>query len=678
VSGAPGPVGTLDVALAHAERLLAAEPALAAEQASEILAAVPGHPVATLLLGVARRLAGDLPAAISVLEPLAASRTDWAAPHYELGLALAAAGRGEDAVTALQRAVALKPDMPDAWRALADHLTAMGDAAGADAAYAQHIRFSSRDPRLLEAGVALCENRIADAETLLRRHLRQNPADVPAIRMLAEVALRLGRNVDAGNLLERCLELAPGFAAARHNYAIALHRQARPAEALREIEMALEADPRNPGYRNLQAAILGRIGEFGRALEVYAGVLREYPQQPKVWMSYGHALKAAGRQADSIGAYRKSIELAPELGEAWWSLANLKTFRFTADEIGTMRRVLARDGLSAEDRLHFEFTLGKAQEDAGMHAEAFAHYQEGNRLRRSTSRHDAAAVTAHVQRSKTLFTAAFFAARAGCGHPAADPLFIVGLPRAGSTLLEQILSSHSAVEGTMELPDVISIVQGLAGRRGRSAGANYPEVLAGLDPDEFRALGERYLESTRIQRKTGRPFFIDKMPNNWGHVGLIHLMLPNARIIDARRHPLACCFSNFKQHFARGQQFTYDLGDIGRYYRDYVELMAQVDAALPGRVHRVFYERMVEDTEAEVRRLLDYCGLPFEDACLRFHENARAVRTASSEQVRQPIYREAVDHWRHYEPWLEPLERALGPVLDAYPDVPPFVQTHPN
>jgi len=537
---------------------------------------------------------------------------------------------------------------------------------------AEYLGPATHDPRLLEAGAALCENRIPEAEALLRRHLKQHPTDVAAIRMLAEVALRLGRNVDAGRLLERCLELAPAFTPARYNYALALHRQARPAEALAQVERALEDDPRNPGYRNLQAAILGRIGEFERAIEVYGDVLAEYPRQPKAWMSYGHALKSAGRRDDSVAAYRQAIEQSPGFGEAWWSLANLKTFPFTDEEVATMRLQLARTDLGDDDRLHFEVTLGKAMEDRGDHAGAFAHYAAGNRLRRATSRYDADDTSAHVQRSKTVFTAGFLAARRGWGCAARDPIFIVGLPRAGSTLLEQVLSSHSSVEGTMELPDLMSIVQELADRRGRPDESRYPQALAGLGPDEFRTLGERYLASTRIQRKTGRPLFIDKMPNNWGHVGLIHLMLPNARIIDARRHPLACCFSNFKQHFARGQQFTYDLADIGRYYHDYVELMAHVDEVLPGRVHRVFYERMVEDTEAEIRRLLDYCGLPFEEACLRFHENERAVRTASSEQVRRPIYRDSLDQWRHFEPWLGPLRAALGPVLEAYPSVPAF------
>jgi tetratricopeptide (TPR) repeat protein len=528
----------------------------------------------------------------------------------------------------------------------------------------------SPEGRLLEAGAALAAGQIPQAEALLRQHLRELPTDTAAIRMLAEVALRLGRNVDAANLLARCLELAPGFTAARHNYALALHRQGRSAEALAEIERALAAEPGNPGFRNLHAAILGRVGQFERALAVYDEVLAGYPNQPKAWMSYGHALKAAGRQEDSVAAYRKAIGLQPGFGEAWWSLANLKTFRFSAAETAVMEEQLRRTDLSGEDRLHFQFTLGKALEDAGDYAASFAHYAEGNRLRRAQLRYDAADLTDLLHRSRALFTPGFFAARAGGGCPAPDPIFIVGLPRSGSTLLEQILSSHPSVEGTMELPDLLAIAHELGGRKSRSGGSPYPEVLATLPAEQLRALGERYLAGTRIQRRTAAPFFIDKMPNNFAHVGLIQLILPNARIIDARRHPMACCFSNFKQHFARGQPFTYDLAELGRYFRDYVGLMAHWDSVLPGRVHRVFYERLVGDTEAEVRRLLDYCGLPFDEACLRFHENERPVRTASSEQVRQPIYREGVDHWRRFEPWLAPLADALGPVLDCYPDVP--------
>jgi hypothetical protein len=401
-------------------------------------------------------------------------------------------------------------------------------------------------------------------------------------------------------------------------------------------------------------------------------VLEDYPNQAKVWMSLGHALKTAGNNGESVDAYLKAIERAPNLGEAYWSLANLKTFRFSPAQIQAMREQLAGSALSPDDRFHFEFSLGKALEDAGEYADSFEHYREGNRQRRQMIRYDADENHAHVERSKRLFTAEFFAERKGFGNPAPDPIFVVGLPRAGSTLIEQILASHSSVEGTMELPDVAMLARMVGARTTRSAGSAYPRALGKFSAEELHGLGWRYLEQTRIQRKTPAPIFIDKMPNNFAHVGFIHLMLPNAKIVDARRHPLGCCFSAFKQHFARGQTFTYDLHELGRYYRDYVELMAHFDAVLPGRVHRVLYENMVEDTEGEVRRLLDYCGLPFEESVLRFHENQRAVRTASSEQVRQPIFKEGVDHWKHFEPWLVPLQEALGDVASSYPATPQF------
>jgi predicted Zn-dependent protease len=672
MSAASEPVGSLEVALAHATRLLATDPPMAAEQAAEILKVVPDHPAAVLILGSARRASGKATAAVAILEALTRKQPNYAAAYYELGIALSSAGDRQGAVTALRRAVKLKPDLTHGWLALGDELTSAGDAAGADEAYAWHIKTSTRDPRLLEAGAALVENQIPEAEALLRAHLRKFPTDVAAIRMLAEVAARLRRFRDAETLLVRCLELAPSFTGARHNYAVVLHRQNKPAAALREIEALLALEPTNPGYNNLKAAILVRIGEYQQSIEIYEAVLAAYPEQPKIWMSYGHALKTKGREQDSIAAYRKSIELQPSLGEAYWSLANLKTFRFAPADLDAMRRQRERDGLAEEDRFHLHFAMGKALEDSGSYAESFENYLQGNRVRRNTIKYASKEMTAHVKRSKALMTRKFFEQRAGHGAAAADPIFIVGLPRAGSTLLEQILSSHSQVEGTMELPDIPAIAKTLSGVGGNSHGSNYPGVLAALTAEECRALGEQYLSQTRIQRKTDAPHFIDKMPNNFAHIGLIHLALPNAKIIDARRHPLACCFSGFKQHFARGQNFSYDLEDIGRYYRDYVELMAHFDAVLPGRIHRVIYESMVADTQREVQRLLAFCELPYEEGCLRFYENERAVRTASSQQVRQPIFSDAVDHWRHYEPWLDPLKDALGPVLEAYPAAPEF------
>jgi tetratricopeptide (TPR) repeat protein len=581
------------------------------------------------------------------------------------------------------------------WRSLGDYLTVAGDAAGADAAYLRQVRASTSDPHLLRAASALNRNDVPVAEALLREHLKRFPTDVAAIRMFAEVAARLERYLDSANLLARCLELAPSFVPARRNYAMVLHRMNRHAEALAQVELLLEHDPRDPGARNLKAAVLCGIGRYEESIPLYAGVLAEFPQQARVWLNYGHALKTVGRQDASIAAYRESLRFEPNLGVAYFSLANLKTFRFETQDVAAMRLQLARPDISEDDRLHLEFALGKALEDGAEYPESFVHYAAGNALRRASLRHNADRASARVQRSKAVLTADFFTARHGFGSPAGDPIFIVGLPRAGSTLLEQILSSHSAVEGTMELPDIVAIAArlmqsragdraandlGAAGDPGTASdpgAASYPAVLGTLTAADCRALGEEYLARTRIQRHTSAPFFIDKMPNNFLYVGLIQMILPNARIIDARRHPLACCFSGFKQHFARGQNFSYGLEDIGRYYRDYVELMAHFDAVLPGRVHRVAYEALVGDIETEIRRVLDYCGLPFEEGCLRYYENDRAVRTASSEQVRKPIFRDALDQWRHYEPWLGPLKKALGPVLECYPSAPRFTDPEP-
>jgi len=666
--GAVEPVGSVDIALAHARRLLGKSPPLAAEQAGEILRALPGDPRARLVLGAAHRLTGQLQTALALLEPLAREQPRAAPVHLELGTALAEAGRIPEAVDALRHAVELQPASPDGWRLLADQLDAGGDAAGADQARARYIKAATRDPQLMEAAAALVANALPQAEARLRTHLAKHPTDVAALRMLAEVAARLRRYPDAQQLLEQCLTLAPSFDAARHNYALLLNRQGQPAAALPHVERLLAKVPRDPGYRNLKAAVLANLGDYALAIEVYEGVLKESPRQPKIWTSYGHALRTAGRSTEAVTAYRRALAMEPTLGEAYWSLANLKTFQFSEADVHAMQEVLARTTLGDDDRLHFEFALGKALEDRARYPESFAHYASGNETHRRSHPYSASETTAYVHNCKAVFTKAFVAAREGAGTDAADPIFILGLPRAGSTLLEQVLASHSLIEGTMELPHIPQLVREIAGRQTRHE--QLPQAIAKLTPQELCALGERYLEGTRVLRKTAAPFFIDKMPNNCWYVGLIHLILPNARIIDARRHPLGCCFSCFKQLFARGQNFTYSLEDLGRYYRDYVELMAHFDAVLPGRIHRVHYESTIEDTESEVRRLLAYCGLPFEEGCLRFYENERAVRTASSEQVRQPIFREGLEHWRHYEPWLAPLRDALGEVLLAYPRVP--------
>jgi tetratricopeptide (TPR) repeat protein len=586
--------------------------------------------------------------------------------EYALGRHCAAAGDLRGAAAAYRRAVTIDPLFAIAWLALADTLTESGDRTTADAAYLAHVHASVHDPQSIAAASALREGRLNDAERLLKTRLKSTPTDVGSMRMLAELAGRLGRNEDAHKLLIRALDLAPSFSAARYNNALTLHRLGRNEESLTEVSRLLAADPHNPAYRNLRAAALVRLGDYAEAIAEYETTLEKYPHQPKVWMGLGHALKTVGRTKESVAAYRHSLEQLPHLGESWWSLANLKTFRFNEKDLALMHSALARPNLDDEDRLHLDFTLGKAFEDSGQFEASFKHYERANALRRSLLRYDAADTDAAVELACSTFSAERFARQGRLGCSAADPIFIVGLPRSGSTLIEQILASHSAVEGTMELPDIDIIVRRL---HGRHAELNDGQVIDALDAAKLRELGDEYLERTRSQRKTAKPQFIDKMPNNWLHVGLIQLILPHAKIIDARRHPLACCFSAFKQHFARGQAFSYDLRDLGRYYRAYVALMTHFDVITPGRIHRVLYERLVIDTESEIRRLLDYCGLKFEETCLRFHENPRAVRTASSEQVRRPIFTDAVHHWHHYERWLIPLKEALGPTLEIYHEV---------
>jgi tetratricopeptide (TPR) repeat protein len=516
-------------------------------------------------------------------------------------------------------------------------------------------------PDLMSAALALHDNRLPDAERGLKAYLKRDPFDARAIRMLAELAGRIGRLKDAETLLRRAVEIAPAFTAARANLALVLYRQNRASEALEELDRLIEAEPDHPGHANLKAATLGRLGAFEEAITLYERVLADAPAQPKLWMSYGHMLKTVGRQADGVAAYRKALELSPTLGEAWWSLANLKTVRFDDSDIAAMETARADPEIGDEDRFHLDFALGKAFEDRREPDRAFAHYAAGNALRRTQLVYDAGETASFVDDCIALATPDFFAHRPDWGSDAHDPIFILGMPRAGSTLVEQILASHSRIEGTTELPDLPALARKIP---------NYPHGLKDLTAERARELGEEYLRRTAVQRRTDRPLFVDKLPNNWAHVVLLRLILPNATIIDARREPRACCFSNFKQHFARGQAFSYALDDMGRYYRDYVRLMAHLDRVQPGRVHRVIHEALVTDTEHEVRHMLHACGVDFEPACLAFHETERAVRTASSEQVRQPIFTGGDRAWRPFAPHLDPLLIALSEVVDCYPDTP--------
>jgi tetratricopeptide (TPR) repeat protein len=498
------------------------------------------------------------------------------------------------------------------------------------------------------------------ADLLLRNRLRKSPTDAAALRVLADLLTRRSLHDEAERLLARALELAPGFTVARHCYALALFRQGKQAQAVRHVEQLVAQHPNELPYRILLGSCLAAVGRADRAIPLYEAALREAPNRPDLVHSYAQVLKIAGRRDDSVRALRSCIEVAPDSGQAYWNIINLSRTKPAQADLDAMRAQLAGTRLSSEKRFHFHYALAQALEKLGDHAESFRHYAEGAKLQRSTVDYRPQETTSQVRRRIRFFSSSFFADRHGTGDADPAPIFILGMPRAGSTLIEQILASHSAVEGTQELPEIWHIVNDLDELAKRESVAAYPECLARLVNRDFAALGRLYLERAASYRLTDRPYFVDKMPGNWLDIGFIHTILPNARIIDARRNPMANGFGMFSMYFSHGVDFSYDLRDIGRHYNDYLDLMEHYDAVLPGRVHHVLYENVVNDTETEIRRLLDYCGLPFEAACLRFWENKRVVTTASAEQVRRPIFREGLDHWRNYEPWLQPLRQALN------------------
>jgi tetratricopeptide (TPR) repeat protein len=570
-----------------------------------------------------------------------------------------------------RRRLRTNPHDADAYRMLGRALRELGDAEGANQAELAAIQASEHDPEIASASQAMVAGDFPAAEGILRSLLARRPDDVVAMRMLAEIGIHFGHPRKADALLRKAIELAPGFFYSRYTRAVALDLLSRAGEALAELNAIAGPEADYDPIIALRAVALSRIGENEEALRLYRKLVERQPGNVDVWISIANLQKILGDQEGAVASYRKALEISPTNGEAWWSLANLKTFRFSGEDVTAMEAALKIERLDDQDALRLHFALGKALEDRGAVEPSFDHYARGNAIRSPQTRYVPAQTTALVDATEQLFTPEFLEAREGWGCKAPDPIFIVGMPRAGSTLVEQILASHPLIEGTGELPDVIVIARELEEESPGGAPEgwrNYPRVLAGLSTDDFTRLGQTYLERTRIQRKTGRPFFTDKMPNNWLHVGLIRLMLPNAKIVDARRHPLGCGFSNFKQHYARGQEFSYDLEHFGLYYRDYVRLMEHFDRVSPGSVHRIIHEKLLAEPEAEIRRLLEYLGLPFDEACVNFHETKRPVRTASAEQVRRPIDPEGIDYWRRFEDRLTPLKTALGPTIDHWSD----------
>jgi tetratricopeptide (TPR) repeat protein len=638
----------------------------AALAAAEALAAkAPENRDVLYLIAMNLRFLNRIPEALATLERLAEQHPAFSRLYQERGLCYVALRDAPAAIDALLRGVNINPALPASWSMLEGLYRATGDAKNAATA-AEHVATLRRLPQeVVHATSLFSDGELTLAENIVRAYLLKNGNQVEAMRLLAKIGIARDVLDDAELLLEAVLVLAPDYRAARHDYALVLIERHKYHQAREELRKLLKLEPENRQLRTLFAAACVGLGEHEKAIPLYRELLLTTPRAADLHLSIGHALKALGRHEESIEAYHAAAAARPSFGDAYWSLANLKTYQFLDDEIARMRSEESAPSTPLVDQYHLCFALGKAFEDRGEFADSWRHYEKGNALKRSESRYRPEIIETNTRKQIEICIREFFAVRTGTGAHERDPIFIVGLPRSGSTLLDQILASHSQVEGTQELADVQRIVLDIQGREPDLDNPRYPGVLTELKPEEFLRLGEKYLRDTRVYR-AGRPHFIDKMPNNFRHIGLIHLMLPHAKIIDARREPMACCFSNLKQLFANGQEFTYSVEDIARYYRTYLELMRHWDEVLPGSVLRVWHEDVVDDLEGNVRRVLDFCGLEFEQTCVEFYKTARSIRTASSEQVRQPIFRDGLAQWKNYEPWLGSLKDALGDALVEY------------
>jgi len=632
----------------------------------EVLQTEPDNPDALYMSAVCRRYSGDFDAALRYIERLKEIWPEHGRAHQEEGHTYRDMGRQDDALLAYGRACRFNPALIASWRGQLDILRHKGLQQQARQVGAQLESLQALPQPLLAVLDLIGQRKLLQAEDVCRRFLQKVPHHVEGMRLLADIGVRLGVLDDAEFLLASALKLEPDNKRVRIDYIQALRKRQRFSAALEQARLLLDSAPDNPQFKSLFAIESMQTGDYETALSTFDEILEQLPADPVTLTSKGHAHKTCGNYDEAVAAYRAAIESTPHHGEAHYSLANLKVYSFSDAEIERMHAEERSNNLSHMDRVHLGFALGKAYEDKGDFARSFHYYEQGNRLRKFQTTYKAEQMSQDLKAQRDVCTKAFFERRSGTGCDAPDPIFIVGLPRAGSTLLEQILSSHSQVDGTLELPNILSLSQQLRRRARQGSLPPYPAILDEIAEDELEAFGKAYIDDTRIHRQDA-PFFIDKMPNNFRHIGLIHLILPNAKIIDARRHPMACCFSGFKQLFAEGQEFTYDLTDAGLYYRDYVELMDHWDTVLPGKVLRVHYEDVVADTAGQVRRILDHCGLPYEDACVDFHETRRSVRTPSSEQVRQPIYTSGLEQWRNFEPWLDPLKVALGNAMAGYP-----------
>ena len=630
---------------------------------SSVLKNDPENLEALYMSAVCLRYKKDYEAGLGALAQLKAIAPEHGRAHQEEGHTFRDMGRVDDALRAYSRACRFNPALEASWRGQHEIFSTKGMEREAVQVQAQLERLQALPAPLLAVMDLIGQGRLLKAEEYCRQFLLKIPHHVEGMRLLADIGMRLGVLEDAEFLLESALRFEPENSRIRIDYVQVLRKRQKFQQALEQTKRLLDSSPKNPQFLSLFAVESMKSGDYEVALGAFDDVLTQLPGDPTTLTSKGHAYKTCGKYDSAVDAYRAALTSKPQYGEAFYSLANLKVYEFSDDEITAMLAQVSDNNLSHMDRTYFSFALGKAYEDRRDFDASIEFYQRGNHLKKAQSRYDAEQISEDLHAQRDVCTSEFFADRSGVGCKAADPIFIVGLPRAGSTLLEQILSSHSSVDGTLELPNIPSLSQRLRRRSRQSDASKYPDILAEISAEELKALGEEFISDTQFHRQ-GAPFFIDKMPNNFRHIGLINLILPEAKIIDARRHPMSCCVSGFKQLFAEGQEFSYDLTDIGRYYVDYVSLMDHWETVLPGKVLRVHYEDVVADIDTQVRRILDHCGLPFEEGCINFHQTDRSVRTPSSEQVRQPIYKSGLLQWQNFDRWLDPLREALGPVLD--------------
>ena len=629
-----------------------------------LLISNPDEPEALYMNAVCLRYTQQHEAALASLSHLKSVQPEHGRAHQEEGYNQRALGNKEKALKAFDRACFYNPALEASYHARINiHIERN------EPARLTHVQGQLKEllalPKPMIAVVDLISmGKLLRAEELCRQFLKKVPHNFEAMRLLADVGMRLGILEDAELLLHSASLLAPDNIRIHIDYIQILRKRQKHLAAQEQARLLLEREPSNPQFQSLYAVQCMQSGRFDDALATFDDILKVLPNDPITLTSQGHALKTKGESERAITSYQQAIVAYPRHGEAYFSLANLKTYRFDDKEMAQMLALQQDDNLSFMERVHLCFALGKAFEDNKDAQQSFTFYEQGNHLKKSQSRYNANQITKELALQQEHLTAKLLTEKNNFGHSSADPIFIVGMPRAGSTLIEQILSSHSQVDGTLELPNIPSLAQRLRRHVFNGEIPGYPQVLEFLDQEKLAQLGEEFIKDTRIHRQ-GAPLFIDKMPNNFRHIGLIKLMLPNAKIIDARRNPLDCCFSVFKQLFAEGQEFSYSLADIGQYYRDYVTLMDHWDKVLPDFVLRVHNEDVIENLESEVRRLLEFCGLPFEQACMDFHKTERNVRTPSSEQVRQPVNSSGVGQWRKYSPFLETLKQSLGAELVA-------------